>query len=100
MKKNNEEKVLMFKALSDNNRLQIIGMLSCGELCACEILKKLNVTQPTLSHHMKTLIDCNLVTARKEVNWMYYKLNMNAIEKLLSYIKYISSDKDDCICKK
>ena len=100
MEKNNEEKVLMFKALSDNNRLQIIDMLSCGEMCACEILKKLNITQPTLSHHMKTLIDCNLVGARKEANWMYYKLNKNRINELVSYIKYISGYKDDCICKK
>jgi ArsR family transcriptional regulator len=100
MKKNNEEKILMFKALSDNNRLQIIDMLSCGELCACEILKKLNITQPTLSHHMKTLIDSNLVTVRKEANWMYYKLNKDIIDELTGYIKYISGAKDECICKK
>jgi ArsR family transcriptional regulator len=100
MEINNEERVLMFKALSDNNRLKIIDMLSCGEMCACEILKKLNITQPTLSHHMKTLIDSNLVIVRKEANWMYYKLNKDTIEELISYIKYISSAKDDCICKK
>jgi ArsR family transcriptional regulator len=99
-KNSNEEKVLIFKALSDNNRLQIIDMLSCGEMCACRILEKLNITQPTLSHHMKTLIDSNLVTARKEVNWMYYKLNKDTIDELTIYIKCISSDKDDCICKK
>ncbi|MGE5456291.1 MAG: ArsR/SmtB family transcription factor [Ignavibacteriales bacterium] len=100
MKKNVEKEIMIFKALSDNNRLQIIDMLSCGELCACEMLKKLNITQPTLSHHMKTLIDSNLVTARKEANWMYYKLNKDIIDELTRYIKYISSDKDDCICKK
>lgn len=100
MKNNNEKKIQIFKALSDNNRLKIIDMLSCDEMCACEILKKLNITQPTLSHHMKTLIDSNLVTARKEANWMYYKLNKNTIDELTSYIKHISSDKDDCICKK
>ena len=41
------------KAMSDSKRLQIIDMLSCGELCACVILESFHITQPTLSHHMK-----------------------------------------------
>ncbi len=98
-KKNNEKKVLIFKALSDNNRLQIIDMLSCGEMCACRILEKLNITQPTLSHHMKTLIDAKLVIARKEINWVYYSLNKYTIDELNKFIQYISNEKDDCICK-
>ena len=60
----------IFKALSDSNRLQIIHILSCGErcgeLCACEILEYFDFTQPTLSHHMKVLIECGLVNLRKE----------------------------------
>ena len=47
------ENVGLFKALSDTNRLMIVDMLSCGELCACEILEKFSIPQPTLSHHMK-----------------------------------------------
>lgn len=90
---------IIFKALSDNNRLQIIDMLSCEELCACKILEKLNITQPTLSHHMKTLIDSKLVIARKEINSVYYKLNKNTIDELNKFIQYISNEKDDCICK-
>ncbi len=50
-------------------------MLSCGELCACEILEKFSITQPTLSHHMKILCDCGLVNGRKEGKWMHYSLN-------------------------
>jgi len=56
----------LFKALSDPNRLMIVDMLSCGELCACRILERFRITQPTLSHHMKTLCDCGLVLWRKE----------------------------------
>ena len=41
------EKAEMFKVLSDSNRLQIIDMLSCGEMCACKILEKFNIKQPT-----------------------------------------------------
>ena len=44
-----------FKALADPTRLEIVDMLSCGELCACKILERFQITQPTLSHHMKIL---------------------------------------------
>jgi len=88
-----------FKALSDENRLMIIDMLSCGELCACEILEKFKITQPTLSHHMKILCNCGLVNVRKEGKWMYYSLNSNEIEKFKKFLHSITSSKDDCICK-
>ena len=50
-----EEYAAMFKVLSDYNRLMIVDMLSCGELCACNILGKFQITQPTLSHHMNLI---------------------------------------------
>lgn len=94
------EKANILKALTDINRLQIIDMLSCGERCACELLEKFNITQPTLSHHMKVLIDNNLVKARKDKNWIYYSLNQEKINEIVEFIKYISDDKNDCICHK
>ena len=72
---NESEMALICKALGDENRLQIIKMLSGGELCACKILDAFNITQPTLSHHMKILTDCNLVVSRKEGKWTYYSIN-------------------------
>ena len=48
---------LICKALSDPNRLQVIHILTRGERCACELLEQMQITQPTLSHHMKTLED-------------------------------------------
>lgn len=54
------------KVLSDPKRLEIIDMLSCDELCACEILEKFDITQPTLSNDMKRLEDANLVISRRE----------------------------------
>ena len=89
----------LFKALSDPNRLMIVDMLSCGELCACKILEKFNVTQPTLSHHMKTLCGCGLVNARKEGRWMYYSLNSEVVDIFKTFLNQVTSDKDDCICK-
>ena len=49
------------KALGDSNRLQIVQMLSDGEKCGCKLLEAFEITQPTLSHHMKILCDCKLV---------------------------------------
>lgn len=66
MKLNYEDNAKIIKALSDANRLKIIDILSCGEMCACDILKHFEFTQPTLSHHMKVLIDCGLVKHRKK----------------------------------
>ena len=94
-----KEKAQLFKALSDPNRLMIVDMLSCGELCACVILEKFNITQPTLSHHMKTLCDCGLVTGRKQGKWMYYSLNSETVSSFLAFLSEVITDKEDCICK-
>ena len=57
---------LICKALGDSTRLQIIQMLSDGEKCGCKLLEAFEITQPTLSHHMKILNECGLVNYRKE----------------------------------
>ena len=63
-----------FKALADENRLRILALLRGGEKCACKLLEELNISQPTLSHHMKILCDAGIVTARKEGKWMHYSI--------------------------
>jgi len=88
----------LFKALSDPNRLMIIDMLSCGELCACVILEEFNITQPTLSHHMKTLNECKLVNSRKDGKWTYYSLNNDTSGRLLAFLEEATSTKENCIC--
>lgn len=75
------------KALADVNRLHIINMLTSGEKCGCELLDYLNITQPTLSHHMKVLERCGLVKGRKEGKWMYYRINC---EQFLAFKAYFS----------
>ena len=49
-----------------SNRLEIVQMLSDGEKCGCKLLERFEITQPTLSHHMKILVGCGLVNDRKE----------------------------------
>jgi len=86
---------LMFKALSDPNRLMIVDMLSCGELCACVILEKFQITQPTLSHHMKNLCESGLVNGRKEGKWMYYSLNKEAVQEFCAFLAEVTSTKQN-----
>ena len=92
------ENVGLFKALADANRLMIVDMLSCGELCACKILEKFNITQPTLSHHMKILCDCGLVTGRNEGKWTYYSLVPERVQEMKNYLNLITTNKKECIC--
>lgn len=94
-----DENAKIIKALSDGNRLKIIDILSCGEMCACDILERFEFTQPTLSHHMKVLIDCGLVKSRKEGLWCYYSLNNSNCNKLILFLMNLVTDTDDCICK-
>ena len=76
---NESEIAIICKALGDENRVQILKKLTGGELCACKILDAFNITQPTLSHHMKILTECNLVNSRKEGKWTYYSINAEKV---------------------
>ena len=66
---------LIFKALCDENRIRIMNLLRTGEKCACKLLEELNISQPTLSHHMKILCDSGIVVGRKEGKWMHYSIS-------------------------
>ena len=81
------EDVRKVKALADENRLAIMLALQHGEKCGCVLLEELNITQPTLSHHMKILCDSGLVACRKEGKWMHYSLSP---EGIASYREMIS----------
>ena len=98
MEKTYSDYATVLKALGEPTRLQIMEMISCGELCACVILEKFNITQPTLSHHMKVLCESGLVNSRKEGKWMYYSINQDAIQELSDFICLFSVTDKKCIC--
>ena len=100
MTENYKKYAELFKALSDPNRIMIVDMLSCGELCACVILEKLNITQPTLSHHMKSLCGCGLVNGRRDGKWVYYSLNGETVREFKEFLERVTAAKEDCICGK
>ncbi len=88
----------VFKALCEPTRLRILDMLSCGEMCACQLLDGLSISQSTLSHHMKVLMECDLVNGRKDATWMYYTINRQSVQKLHQCIDLLTNEKKDCIC--
>ncbi|EMB42356.1 MULTISPECIES: ArsR/SmtB family transcription factor [Treponema] len=84
---------LMCRALSDSTRLEIIQMLNDGEKCACKILEKFSITQPTLSYHMKILTDCGLVLTRKESKWINYSLDKKKLKTFQKEINALTDKK-------
>ncbi|KUO58292.1 MAG: ArsR family transcriptional regulator [Gracilibacter sp. BRH_c7a] len=88
----------VFKALSDETRLKIVDMLSCGEMCACDILENLSISQSTLSYHMKILAESNLVNAVRDGAWMRYTLNKDKTDAIVYFINEITTPKEKCIC--
>ena len=64
-----------FKALSDPVRLQLLSSIAShagGEACVCDVSAGVQVSQPTVSHHLKVLRDAGLLTSRREASWVYY----------------------------
>jgi len=66
-------------------------MLQSGEKCACVLLEKLNITQPTLSHHMKILVDSGIVSARKEGKWTHYSISAAGCEEAAMIMKKLTT---------
>lgn len=89
---------MVFKALADETRLKIVEILSCGELCACDILESFHITQPTLSYHMKILTDSGIVISRKEGSWVRYQNNEALIIAVKEFWNQITTAQEDCIC--
>lgn len=88
------------KALSDSNRLQIVQQLSDGEKCACKLLEAFDITQPTLSHHMKILCECGLVRDRQVGKWRYYSLCGETLRNFKAFIEKLSCiTEKGCDCK-
>lgn len=65
----------LFKALSDENRLRILNLLFCKEMCVCEIEGILSMTQSNVSRHLIKLKNADIVVSKKSSQWAYYELN-------------------------
>jgi len=91
----------VFRAFCDINRLIILEMLRNGERCACILLEKLDISQPTLSHHMKILCDSGIVVPRKVGKWTYYSISAKGSERAKEMLTMLTSvtESDDGCCK-
>ena len=76
------EMAKVFKALSDPKRVKIVDLLSCGEMCACILLKCFEISQPTLAHDMKVLTEAEIVLSRRDGKKTIYSVNWNTLKKM------------------
>jgi ArsR family transcriptional regulator len=74
----------LFKALGDPARVRAVNVLAtAGEpVCICELVEPLGLSQPTVSHHMRKLLDAGLVEREQRGKWAYFSLKRDAVEKL------------------
>ncbi|MDD4839852.1 MAG: metalloregulator ArsR/SmtB family transcription factor [Clostridia bacterium] len=91
---------LCFKALSDETRLKIVEMLKGGTMCACRILEQFEITQPTLSYHMKMLVDSGLVAVEKIGIWNHYSTNNSLLIELADLLMKNEEKNENCKCDK
>ena len=81
--------VSVFKAFGDVNRIQIVERLKEGESSAAKLLEDLNITQPTLSHHMKILCDAGIVVGHRDGRWTHYTLQSDGVDTIVEYLSQL-----------
>src|SRR5512132_3638108 len=77
-------KAQIFKALADPNRLRLLSLVKAsdgGEACVCDLTAPLDLGQPTVSHHLKILVDAGLLLREKRGTWAYYSLVPGALQR-------------------
>lgn len=78
----------LFKALSDPHRVRIVNMLSNSDdpICVCDLTEPMGLSQPTVSHHLKKLLDAGLIHREQRGTWSYYSLNTDAMARLCDVV--------------
>jgi ArsR family transcriptional regulator len=78
----------LFKALADPHRVKIINLLATSPdpVCVCEFTGPLGLSQPTVSHHLKKLVDAGLLEREQRGTWAYYSLSRDALGRLASAV--------------
>lgn len=89
----------LFRALSDETRVRIVHLLSCEEMCVCDLQKYFDLTQPTLSHHLASLRLAGLVTSRRKGKWTYYSIDRTTVRFLTGFLDSILLPSEECFCK-
>ncbi|MEV7663006.1 metalloregulator ArsR/SmtB family transcription factor [Paenarthrobacter sp. NPDC089316] len=77
-----KQRALVFKALADPNRLRLLSIVKAsptGEACVCDLPGPLDLSQPTVSHHLKVLVEAGLLHREKRGTWAYFSLAPGAL---------------------
>ena len=80
-----EATAVLFKALGDPARVRIVNVLATSDgepVCICNLIEPLGLSQPTVSHHMRKLLDAGLVEREQRGKWAYFSLKNDAVAKL------------------
>ena len=86
---NAESLAKSMKALSDPARIRIVSMVAAhedGEACVCDLTEPLGLSQPTVSHHLKVLVDAGFLTRTKRGTWAYFRIVPSALDALSSFL--------------
>ena len=71
-----------FKALADPTRVAIVNRLAAGECCVCDLNAAFELSQPTISHHLRVLREAGLVESSRRGTWAYYRLVPESVQQL------------------
>src|SRR5487761_97083 len=80
-----EDLAPLFKAIADPVRLRLLSLIAChegGEACVCDLTGALELTAPTISHHLKVLREAGLIGSERRGTWVYYWINPEALARL------------------
>lgn len=89
----------MFKALADPTRVRLLGYLAqsaAGTACACHMPDALGITQPTLSFHLRKLLDAGLVSREKRGRWVHWTVQPSALTAVQAYLDLPAIDASPC----
>jgi ArsR family transcriptional regulator, arsenate/arsenite/antimonite-responsive transcriptional repressor len=79
----------VFKALGDPVRLRLVSLIGArqgGEVCVCDLTSAFDLTQPTISHHLKVLREAGLIDSERRGTWVYYRLVPAALERMAALL--------------
>jgi ArsR family transcriptional regulator, arsenate/arsenite/antimonite-responsive transcriptional repressor len=82
-----------FKALGDPVRLRLVSLIGAhqgGEVCVCDLTAAFDLTQPTISHHLKVLREARIIDSERRGTWVYYRLVPVALERIAALISALT----------
>lgn len=84
---------VLFKALNDQTRREILELLRDKDLTAGEIADSFNITKPSISHHLDLLKQANLVTSYKQKQFIYYSINTTVFDEIIKWFLKFNTEK-------